>query len=298
MYGLGGDTVYLTILTPLYNRREYLDKIYESLAAQTNKGFQWLVIDDGSEIPSDDKLEEYKKTADFEIEYYYKKNGGKHSALNFSHSYIKGDVVLILDSDDTLTPDAVETVISAWEKNEDNAELGVISFSKGTDENTPLVKYPEEIISDHITYRINRGIEGDCCETIRREAMCEIPFPEFEGENFMDEIHLWYGTAKKYKTLYINKVIYLAEYLEEGLTKNVRSLHKKNPRGALHNQIVALSCPINFKNRVKRTLLLIYYCKLLRIKMKEAVALTDNKMLTCAMWPVGCLLHFYWERKY
>lgn len=290
--------MYLTILTPLYNRREYLDKIFECLTAQTNKNFQWLVIDDGSEIPSEDKFEEYKKTADFEIEYHYKKNGGKHSALNFSHDYIKGDIVLILDSDDILTSDAVETVEKCWQQYGSNKDVAVISLCRGLDKNTPWVIYPEEDVSDHISYRINRGVEGDCCEIIKKDVFCEFPFPEFEGENFMDEIHLWYNISKKYKTAYINKVIYISDYLDEGLTKNVRKLHKKNPRGALHNQTVALSCPINFKNRVKRTLLLIYYCKILNMKRKEAAALTENKMLTNLLWPAGCALHFYWERKY
>ena len=36
-------------------------------------------------------------------EYHKKENGGKHTALNFAHAYIKGEVALILDSDDYLT---------------------------------------------------------------------------------------------------------------------------------------------------------------------------------------------------
>ncbi len=290
--------MYLTVLTPLYNRQNYLDGIFSSLMSQSRKDFQWLVVDDGSAESSHLKFEEYKKTADFEIDFYYKNNGGKHSALNFSHKYIKGDVVLILDSDDTLTSDAAATVLSLWEEYADNKEIAVISLSKGADEKTPLVKYPEETVSDHITYRINQGIEGDCCESVRREVFCEFPFPEFEGENFMDEIHLWYNIGKKYKTLYINKVIYIAEYLPDGLTKNVRSLHKKNPRGALHNQSVALSCNINLKNKIKRTLLLIYYSKLLGMKKKDAAAHTEHKMLLSLLWPFGCILYSFWERKY
>ncbi len=38
----------LTILTPTYNRAYTLSKLYESLLAQTNKNFIWMVIDDGS----------------------------------------------------------------------------------------------------------------------------------------------------------------------------------------------------------------------------------------------------------
>ena len=39
----------ITILTPLYNRKQYIERLYYSLCAQTRKDFQWLTIDDGSE---------------------------------------------------------------------------------------------------------------------------------------------------------------------------------------------------------------------------------------------------------
>lgn len=290
--------MYLTILTPLYNRLQYLDGIFECLKGQTRKDFQWLVIDDGSIVDSFAKFEEYKKIADFEIDYLRKDNGGKHTALNFSHKYIKGDAVLVLDNDDKLTCDAVESVLSLWEKHCDNKELGVISLSKGRDENTPFVVYPEEKISDHVTYRINSGLMGDCCEIVRSDVFREFPFPEFEGERFMDESHLWYNIGKKYKTLYVNKVVYIAEYLDDGLTNNVRKLLKKNPRSALNNQITALSCNINFKNKIKRTLLLVYYSKLLKIKRRDAAHSSGHKALTNLLWLPGCALYSYWERKY
>lgn len=42
------DKYELTILTATYNREGTLTRLYESLCSQTRKGFQWLIIDDGS----------------------------------------------------------------------------------------------------------------------------------------------------------------------------------------------------------------------------------------------------------
>ena len=39
----------VTIITPTYNRAEKLPILYESLINQTNKDFEWLIVDDGSE---------------------------------------------------------------------------------------------------------------------------------------------------------------------------------------------------------------------------------------------------------
>ena len=38
----------ITVFTPVYNRAYIITKLYESLCAQTDKDFEWLVIDDGS----------------------------------------------------------------------------------------------------------------------------------------------------------------------------------------------------------------------------------------------------------
>ena len=45
----------LTIFTPTYNRVDLLPRLYQSLIEQTERDFEWLIIDDGST----DKTEEY-----------------------------------------------------------------------------------------------------------------------------------------------------------------------------------------------------------------------------------------------
>ena len=38
----------ITIFTPTYNRKKYLNSLYESLVRQTYKNFEWIIVDDGS----------------------------------------------------------------------------------------------------------------------------------------------------------------------------------------------------------------------------------------------------------
>ena len=38
----------ITIFTPTYNRRQLIERLYQSLLLQTQKNFEWLVVDDGS----------------------------------------------------------------------------------------------------------------------------------------------------------------------------------------------------------------------------------------------------------
>ncbi len=286
---------FLTVLTPIYNRREFIPTLMKSLLSQTNKNFQWLIIDDGSDSGplhegdlSDDSLT---------IDYYYKENGGKHTALNFSHPYIKGDWVLILDSDDRLTADAVETAYGYIEKYGSNKDIGTISLQKGYKESEPLVHFDKETVSDHIEYRINSGRDGDCCEIIRTDVLKEYPFPVFEGEKYMSESHLWIGSADKYKTAYIPKVIYLCEYREDGLTKQGRAFWRKSPKGCMHCHIVGLNKRCSLKFRIKRALLIHYYGRVQGLKNKEICKTSGHSAFLRLFTVPGFLLYKYWERK-
>ena len=64
--------------------------------------------------------------------------------------------------------------------------------------------------------------------------MCkEIPFPEFEGENFCTEALWVFSMAQKKhrKLLCVNRGIRFTEYLDDGLTCNYETLKLKNPKG-------------------------------------------------------------------
>ena len=100
----------ITVLTPAYNRGKLLEKLYESLCAQDCKDFEWLIVDDGSTDDTSERVEQMKQTADFPIFYHRKENGGKHTALNYAYQFIKTPLTFIVDSDDSLTRDAISYV--------------------------------------------------------------------------------------------------------------------------------------------------------------------------------------------
>ncbi len=100
----------LTILTPTYNRKAEIKKLWESLCAQTIKDFEWLVVDDGSTDDTKEFIEQLPSQSDFSIRYIYKRNGGKHTALNVGIASIESEQTFILDSEDNITQDAVSSI--------------------------------------------------------------------------------------------------------------------------------------------------------------------------------------------
>ena len=51
----------ITIFTPTYNRGYILDRLYDSLKKQTDKNFEWVIVDDGSEDNTKNIIDEWKK---------------------------------------------------------------------------------------------------------------------------------------------------------------------------------------------------------------------------------------------
>ncbi len=63
----------LTILTPTYNRGEYLENIFVSLQQQTNQNFEWIIVDDGSTDNTEKIVESFIKSDKLVIKYSVKK---------------------------------------------------------------------------------------------------------------------------------------------------------------------------------------------------------------------------------
>ena len=81
--------MFLTILTPTYNRGGVLPQLYRSLLAQTCDDFEWFIIDDGSTDNTQEIVKKWLSNKGIHIRYMYKQNGGKHTALNYAINMIK-----------------------------------------------------------------------------------------------------------------------------------------------------------------------------------------------------------------
>ena len=59
----------ITVFTPTYNRAHLLDKLYTSLVIQTNRDFEWLIVDDGSIDDTKDVVQSFIKDDKIKIRY-------------------------------------------------------------------------------------------------------------------------------------------------------------------------------------------------------------------------------------
>ena len=103
----------VSVLMSTYNRAAFLREALDSVLAQTYPNWELLVCDDGSTDSSWQILTEYQ-TRDPRIRAFYKENGGQSSGLNVAFRHSSGEVIFLLDSDDTFLPQKIERVLQGF----------------------------------------------------------------------------------------------------------------------------------------------------------------------------------------
>ncbi len=207
------EIVSITVFTPTYNRKGTLMRAYESLKKQTNKDFEWLIIDDGSTDGTDAMIKELiDNEKEFEIRYYWKENGGRHTAVNYSYQYIRAPYVVTLDSDDELVDDAIQKMIDCWNSipAEEYDRFWCVSGREIDSVNREIVGklYPEDINSLKGKEQRKRllKIDGEkhCCR--KTSVLVNYKFPVYEGTRFVGENEVWEQINRKYDQYCVNDV--------------------------------------------------------------------------------------------
>ena len=99
----------ITVIVPVYNVENYLEKCLDSLINQTYKNLEIIVINDGSTDNSGEICQEYAQK-DNRIIYVEQENGGLSDARNAGLERMTGSYVTFVDSDDWVEPDYVEVL--------------------------------------------------------------------------------------------------------------------------------------------------------------------------------------------
>jgi glycosyltransferase involved in cell wall biosynthesis len=224
----------ITVFTPTYNRAYIIPKLYESLLNQTNKNFEWIVVDDGSTDDTKELFDEYLLNKEFTIKYIKTENGGKQKAINKGVSVAKGELFFIVDSDDYLTEDALSNISNNWEVIEKKNRIAGFCFRKVNYNTNKIIGghchlQSGDYSSIEIAYEL--GILGDKAEVFKTSVLKLYPFPEFVNENFVPEALVWFRISNHFKLRFINTGIYMCEYLPDGLSKNFNKNLQKNSTG-------------------------------------------------------------------
>lgn len=97
----------VSIIVPVYNMRDYLEKCLDSVTGQTEKEIEIILVDDGSTDGSGDILDRYAEK-DERIIVQHNKNQGISATRNSGIKAASADWLMFIDSDDWISKDAVK----------------------------------------------------------------------------------------------------------------------------------------------------------------------------------------------
>lgn len=229
---------FFTVFTATFNRGYILPKLYDSLKKQEIMDFEWLVIDDGSSDETEQLFQQWiHDETMFPIRYMKKDNEGKPRAINYGIQYAKGEYFFMVDSDDTLKPDALSKMKQWCKEIESKPQFIGVGAARGFPDGSyikgiaPSVNEYGYIDASNLQ-RNDFNLNADMCEAYKTEIFKKYPMPEWPGEKFAPEqISLNEIALDGYLLRWHADIIYQCEYLDDGLTKRSNVLEKKNPMG-------------------------------------------------------------------
>lgn len=173
----------ISVIVPIYNTKEYLERCINSLLAQTFRDMEILLVDDGSTDGSGGLCDSFA-ARDLRIRVFHQENGGSSAARNLGLANARGDYIGFVDSDDYVDADMYERLYRAV------CEYHVNAAQIGRDEITPEGERlpdicippekdeciaPEKFMEELL---MHRGDCSFCTKLIKREMF----FSEGPGE--------------------------------------------------------------------------------------------------------------------
>jgi glycosyltransferase involved in cell wall biosynthesis len=241
----------VTVFTPTYNRAYLLPKLYQSLVNQTNKNFEWLLVDDGSTDDTSEVVAAMIREDKILIKYYNQANSGKHIAINKGVELCSGELFFIVDSDDNLPEHSIDTILAKFKIVEDRTNFAGVcgrkSFSNGISIGSSVTY--EDTYTTILDFRYWKKVKGDMAEVFKTEVLRKFPFPVYQSEKFCPEALIWNRISGPYNMLFFNQNIYTAEYLSDGLTASIIKVRIRSPNTSMlyYSELAKASVPTAIK---------------------------------------------------
>ena len=114
----------ISVIIPVYNVQEYIESCVISVLNQTHNNIQVILIDDGSTDRSGIICDELSLKDD-RIVVIHQTNQGSSAARNTGLKYVKGDYIAFVDSDDLISPTALEVMLKEMKNGRNVVVVGL-----------------------------------------------------------------------------------------------------------------------------------------------------------------------------
>lgn len=288
----------LTVFTPAYNRAYCLDRLYKSLCEQTCKDFIWLIVDDGSIDNTRQLVESWITENTIEIRYFYKINGGMHTAHNLAYQLIDTEINTCIDSDDYMPLDAVASIIECWNgvKN-DHTVAGIVGLDEDPSGNLIGTRLPVDGTRSKLGALYNKHkVSGDK-KLVYRSCITRVypAYPEYSDEKLVPLGRLYILIDRDYSIVCFNKVWVTVDYQLNGSSNTIFSQYFQSPKGFRDARVTNIKYGIGFFFRLKNIIHL-GICNLI-LKETNLITQSPSPVASLLLLPFSLVLFIYLKQK-
>lgn len=284
----------LTVFTPAYNRAHTISRTYESLCRQTSSDFKWIVVDDGSIDNTSSLVAGWIEEDRIPIEYYYKNNGGMHTAHNIAYEHIDTELAVCIDSDDYMPEDAVELILKRWAKyGRDSKYAGIVGLDRYEDGRVVGCPFPKGLSESRVQdFWSIYGVYGDKKYVLKTDVIKNyLPYPVFPGEKNMTVNYIYFQISMDHLFLCTNETYCIVEYQPDGLSASIFRQYQSSPKSFMYTRNIYMDILPSFKRRYRQAIH--YVSSAIFAKDKYFIRKAKRKWLVILALPWGVCLNYY-----
>ena len=272
----------VSVIIPCYNQGIYLAKAIESILSQSYQNFEIIVVDDGSTDHTKQVAQKYPLA-----KYIYQSNQGVSAARNNGIKNSSGELIVFLDADDWLLPDAFFININYLIQNPEAAFVsGAHELFYQPENKTWLVR--KEVKENHYC----RLLEGNYIGLPAVAMYQRWVFDEFQFDTSLDyceDYDLCLQIARKYPVIHHTELIAIYNFREDSVSSNILKMLKyallvlENQKSFVLNKAEeeCLQKGINnwkgyYSKKIYNNLLYQFYNLNLQVNKEELEALKEN----------------------
>lgn len=196
------DKFLISVIVPVYNIKDYLERCVRSIMGQTYSNLEILLVDDGSTDGSGEICERLAQE-DNRIRVFHKENGGSSSARNLGIREARGEYLGFIDSDDYIEPDMYGLLVKGVIEN--GLEMAQISRDEVDEDGNRMPDVcippkeewlitPQEMMNELL---MHRGDASFCTRLTKKTLFEGVAFPEGKlNEDFYLLIHMLHKIDK------------------------------------------------------------------------------------------------------
>lgn len=170
----------ISVIVPVYNCENFLDKCVDSIVRQTYKDIEIILVDDGS-VDRSAQICDMWSEKDARVKVLHVPNGGAGRARNIALDRARGQFIGFVDSDDYISPDFYMHLMEMFT---DEVDISECNYIMTDDDNANFINLEETIKKYTVTQAMLENIHDNIFRQViwnklyRRSVIGDIRFPE------------------------------------------------------------------------------------------------------------------------